>query len=88
MEYTLEKLEVYNLAEDFSDKIWNRVIGWKFFEKDTIGRQIVRAADSISANIAEGYGRHYIKKVNNFIFMLEVPSGNQNHGFQNVKEGV
>ena len=23
MEYTLEKLEVYNIAEEFSDRIWN-----------------------------------------------------------------
>jgi len=27
MEYTLEKLEVYNIAEKFSDDIWNIVIG-------------------------------------------------------------
>ena len=57
MDYTLEKLDVYNLAENFSDTIWNIVGKWNGFEKDTIGKQIVRAADSISANIAEGYGR-------------------------------
>jgi len=68
MEYTLEKLEVYNLAEDFSDSIWNIVITWKFFEKDTIGKQIVRAADSISANIAEGYGRYFYKESKQFYF--------------------
>ncbi len=42
MEYTLEKLEVYNIAENFSDDIWNIVIAWKNFEKDTIGKQLVR----------------------------------------------
>ena len=68
MEYTLEKLEVYNLAEDFSDKIWNIVISWNFFEKDTIGKQMVRAADSISANIAEGYGRYFYKESKQFYF--------------------
>ena len=57
MEYTLEKLEVYSLAENFSDKIWIIVSKWDYFLKDTIGKQIVRSADSISANIAEGYGR-------------------------------
>ena len=55
MEYTLEKLDVYQLAELLSDKIWGIVSEWDHFMKDTIGKQIVRSADSISANIAEGY---------------------------------
>ncbi|MFN2439146.1 MAG: four helix bundle protein [Chitinophagaceae bacterium] len=68
MDYTLEKLEVYNLAEDFSDEIWNIVTGWSIFLKDTMGKQMVRSADSISANIAEGYGRFYYKESKQFYF--------------------
>ena len=68
MEYTLEKLEVYQLAELFSDKIWSMVSEWDYFKKDTIGKQIVRSADSISANIAEGYGRYYYKDSKLFYF--------------------
>lgn len=68
MEYTLEKLEVYNLAESFSDKIWNIILSWDYFTKDTIGKQIVRSSDSISANIAEGYGRFYYKESKQFYF--------------------
>lgn len=68
MEYTLEKLEVYKIAEEFSDEIWEIVAGWKIFVKDTIGKQIVRSADSISANIAEGYGRFYYKESKQFYF--------------------
>lgn len=68
MDYTLEKLEVYNLAEAFSDQIWNIVDRWKIFLKDTIGKQIVRSSDSISANIAEGYGRYYYKESKQFYF--------------------
>lgn len=68
MEYTLEKLEVYQLAELFSDKIWDLVSEWDYFKKDTIGKQIVRSADSISANIAEGYGRYYYKDSKLFYF--------------------
>jgi four helix bundle protein len=33
------------------------VAKWDSFSKDTVGRQIVKAADSIGANIAEGTGR-------------------------------
>ena len=68
MEYTLEKLEVYNLAEKFSDDIWQIVVRWDYFTKDTIGKQLVRAADSISANIAEGYGRYFYKESKQFYF--------------------
>jgi len=68
MEYTLEKLEVYQLAEAFSDVIWDLVGKWNNFQKDTIGKQIVRAADSFSANIAEGYGRYYYKESRQFFF--------------------
>jgi four helix bundle protein len=68
MEYTLEKLEVYLLAEMFSDTIWNLVDKWDYFKKDTIGKQIVRSADSISANIAEGYGRYFYKESKQFYF--------------------
>ena len=57
MEFTLEKLEVYNIAEKFSDDIWDVVVKWDHFRKDTIGKQLIRVADSISSNIAEGYGR-------------------------------
>ncbi|KIA91534.1 hypothetical protein OC25_21025 [Pedobacter kyungheensis] len=79
MNYRLEDLEVYNLSELFSDKIWNIVMGWNYFAKDTIGKQICRAADSISANIAEGYGRYHFKENKNFCYysrgsLLEVKS--------------
>ncbi len=68
MDYTLEKLEVYQLAETFSDTVWDIVMVWDNFRKDTIGKQIVRSADSISANIAEGYGRYYYKESKQFFF--------------------
>jgi four helix bundle protein len=68
MEYTLEKLEVYQQSEIFSDIIWNLVDGWSYFQKDTIGKQVTRSADAISVNIAEGYGRFYYKESKQFYF--------------------
>lgn len=52
-----ENLRVYKLAEDLADTIWDVVTSWESFAKDSVGKQIVRAADSIGANIAEGTGR-------------------------------
>ncbi|HEY0428381.1 MAG TPA: four helix bundle protein [Pyrinomonadaceae bacterium] len=52
-----ENLRVYQLSEDLADEIWNIVLSWDNFAKDTVGKQIVRPADSIGANIAEGEGR-------------------------------
>lgn len=58
---SFEHLDVYRLSERLSDAIWDVVHGWPSFARATIGRQIVDAADSISANIAEGVGRWYFK---------------------------
>ena len=52
-----EKLEVYQLSEKLSDAIWVFVATWDFLAKDTVGKQLIRAADSVGANIAEGSGR-------------------------------
>lgn len=52
-----EKLRVYKLAETLADGIWVVVGSWDYLAKNTVGKQIVRAADSIGANIAEGTGR-------------------------------
>ena len=62
-----EKLEVYQLAENIADKIWGIVIKWDGFAKNTVGGQIVRAADSIGANIAEGAGRGTFKDNKRFV---------------------
>lgn len=52
-----EKLRVYKLAESLADKIWDVVEDWNYLARDTVGKQMIRAADSIGANIAEGTGR-------------------------------
>ena len=52
-----QELRVYRLSERLADDIWKIVNSWEFFAKDTIGKQIVRSADSVGANIAEGFGR-------------------------------
>jgi four helix bundle protein len=48
---------VYELAEHLADNVWKIVRRWDVFARDTVGKQLVRSADSIGANIAEGSGR-------------------------------
>ena len=52
-----DELRVYKAAEEVADTIWDMVAKWEQFAKYSVGTQIVRAADSIGANIAEGVGR-------------------------------
>jgi four helix bundle protein len=52
------ELDVYKLAEELSDKVWEDFDGWSIKAQNTMGYQIIRASDSIAANIAEGYGRY------------------------------
>jgi four helix bundle protein len=47
-----EELDVYRLSERVADEIWRIVVRWDTFARDTVGKQLVRAADSIGANIA------------------------------------
>ena len=55
---TVYELDVYKLSEKLADNIWNAYDSWPRKVQNTIGYQIIDSADSISANIAEGYGRY------------------------------
>ena len=52
-----ENLRVYQLSEELADTIWKIVREWDQLAKQTLGKQLIRSADSIGANIAEGTGR-------------------------------
>lgn len=57
----LNDIEAYKIAFELSNYVWDIIIKWDSFAKRTIGAQFINAVDSISANIAEGFGR-YTKK--------------------------
>ena len=52
-----ERLAVYQLSEKLADEVWEIVLQWPHLARDTVGKQLIRAADSIGANLAEGSGR-------------------------------
>jgi len=64
----LEELQVYQLSMELGEKIWNIVAKWNYFEKDTVGKQLVKSADSIAANLSEGFGRYFYKENRQFCY--------------------
>jgi four helix bundle protein len=68
MKSALNDLEIYREAMEVGEEIWSMVTNWDFFAKDTVGKQIVRAADSVAANLSEGYGRFHFKENQKFCY--------------------
>jgi four helix bundle protein len=62
----LNDIDAYKISFHLSNYVWDVVLKWDYFEKKTIGSQFVNAVDSISANVAEGFGRHFKKDKVNF----------------------
>ncbi len=58
---SLNDLNAYKISFNLSNYIWSKIVKWDYFNKSSLGEQFVTAADSIYANIAEGFGR-YSKK--------------------------
>jgi four helix bundle protein len=52
-----ENLRIYQLAEEIADLAWKVASGWGHLAQETVGIQLIKSADSIGANIAEGSGR-------------------------------
>ncbi|MEO5602279.1 MAG: four helix bundle protein [Cyclobacteriaceae bacterium] len=53
---------------EVGEVVWNIVMRWEYFEKSTVGKQLVSAVDSIAANLFEGLGRYHFKEVKNFAY--------------------
>jgi four helix bundle protein len=64
-----EQLEVYRLAASLSDELRAAVRRWESPDLWSSGIQMVRAADSVGANIAEAYGRGTRPDQARFLFM-------------------
>jgi four helix bundle protein len=64
----LDDLNVYKESMMIGDEVWNLVNQWDYFAKDTVGKQLVKSVDSISANISEGYGRFHYKENKQFCY--------------------
>jgi len=64
----IDDLRDYQLAMQLAEKVWEIVMKWDSFAKYSIGKQYTEAADSIGANISEGFGRFHFKDSKNFLY--------------------
>lgn len=74
----LNDIDCYKKALNLSNYVWEIVITWSWFVQKTVGVQFVTAIDSISANIAEGFGRYGKKDKTRFYY----------YSFGSVKESL
>ncbi|RZK27949.1 MAG: four helix bundle protein [Hymenobacter sp.] len=56
--FRLGDVEAYRISFSLSNKVWEAVVTWSQLAQSTVGTQFIRAVDSVSANLAEGFGRH------------------------------
>jgi len=66
----LEDLQVYNLSMDIKKRVLSIIYKWNYFDKKiiNIGKQLIRAFNSVAANLSEGYGRFHYKENKNFCY--------------------
>jgi four helix bundle protein len=64
----LEELKVYNMAMEMAEQIWNIVLKFDYFAKDTLGKQLARSSDSVASNLSEGFGRFHYKENRQFCY--------------------
>lgn len=65
---SLNDFKIYDQAMKLGEQVWSIVIQWNSFEKDTLGKQLIRSFDSIAANLSEGLGRFHFKDSKNFSY--------------------
>ena len=56
---SFQKLRVYQRAQAMFPEIYREVRSWPEKDQRELGSQLIRAANSVHSNIAEGYGKSW-----------------------------
>ena len=65
----IRQTNLYRRLVQLEDSIWFTVLNWDSFSKQTVGRQLTSAMDSIGANLCEGDGRYGGQDAIRFFFI-------------------
>ena len=76
---TLEELSSYKISLELADLIYRNVKNWQYLDQKTVGVQWIRSTDSISANIAEGFGRYHKKDKIKFFYNARASAFESGH---------
>lgn len=82
----LEELKVYQLSRELGKLVWDIVVRWNYLAKKTIGDQWIRSTDSMSSNIAEGYGRYFFNETIKFYYYSRGSLFESNDWFNKARE--
>lgn len=85
-DFKLADLPSYKISAKLADIIYKAVRLWSFIDQKTIGLQLIRAVDSIAANIAEGFGRYHKKDKIKFFYIARASAFEVAHWVKTAKE--
>ena len=82
---SFEDLDVYRLADRVADRCYEVASAWRPLDQETVGKQLIRAADSIGANIAEGHGRYHYGDQLRFLYYARGSLDETRHWMRRVR---
>src|SRR5258708_7006353 len=85
---TIEEMEVFRWYVEVANQVWKSVEAWKPFERDTVGKQLVRAVDSIGANLVEGMDVIATAMPFTFSLLLALPPVRRAIGYNEPENGT
>jgi four helix bundle protein len=65
----ISDMAMFKTLEHLIDDVWRIVSNWRGLARDTVGTQLVRAADSVGANLVEGDARFTFKDKLNYCYI-------------------
>jgi four helix bundle protein len=82
---SIEDFGMFGETERLADEIWKVVMAWNSLAQDTIGKQLIRAADSVGANLVEGDGRYHHKEKLNFYYIARASTKETRYGIRRAQ---
>ena len=82
----MEDMEVFRRFVEVADGIWEEVSKWSALAVDTVGKQLIRATDSIGANLVKGDGRHSDAEASHFFVIARASARESRYWLQRASK--